>query len=378
MSIKQKIILSCIVMLVVPAVLILILTALLLAVFFLLHPTVELSLYEGLEISNPAVLKLIIIWAIMAVLVVITTCICVTSYLTQSILHPLKEMNQALEHLKRGELDYEFTGSEDLELRELCTSLEALRLRLQESISGELAREQDQKMLLANISHDIKTPITSIQGYVEGILDGVANTPDMQQRYLCTIRSKAKAIQDMVENLSLYSKLELKRVLYHMERTDIFAFLTQVTDEFVLDLQNNHMALECHIASTPAPVKMDREKLRRVFSNLITNAIKYKKEDTGSLSITGEATEHGALITFSDSGKGIDSKDLARVFEGFYRGDPSRNNRIEGNGLGLSISRQIVQDHGGKIWIRSELNKGTDVMILFPLLPTNNQRSEEQ
>lgn len=368
MSIKRKFMICSVIMLVIPVVLILLLSVLLLAVFALLNPTVELSLTEGLEISNPVVMKFIVIWAAMALVVVIATGIAVTSYLSRSILRPLQELNAAMEHMKNGDLNYEFSGSSDAELQELCRSFEELRLKLQTTVAADLAHEQEQRMLLANISHDIKTPITSIRGYVEGILDGVANTPEKMHRYLKTIHVKAGAIELMADNLSLYSKLEMKRVLYHMEITDVFTFLKEVTEEFVLDLQDNDMSLSYDIQEVASPGKLDREKMRRVFANLITNAIKYKKEGHGSLCISGKRTEQGALMTFTDKGAGIAQEDIGRVFEGFYRGDPSRNNKIEGNGLGLSICRQIVQDHGGKIWIRSEKGEGTEVILLLPCL----------
>lgn len=368
MSIKRKFLICSVVMLVIPVVLILLLSVILLAAFALLNPSVEFSLTEGISISDPMVMKFVVIWAAMALMVVLTTGAAITAYLSRSILHPLEELNTAMEHMKEGDLSYEFSGSSDAELQSLCRSFEELRLKLQTTVSEDLAREQEQRMLLANISHDIKTPITSIRGYVEGILDGVANTPEKLERYLKTIHAKAGVIELMADNLSLYSKLEMKRVLYHMEITDIFTFLREITEEFSLDLQDNDMALSYDIQQAASPGKLDREKMHRVFANLITNAIKYKKEGPGSLCISGRRTEQGALITFTDKGTGIASEDIERVFEGFYRGDPSRNNKIQGNGLGLSICRQIVQDHGGKIWIRSEKGEGTEVILLLPCL----------
>lgn len=367
MSIKYKLLISAVIMLVVPAALIIILSALLVGVFTLLDPSVELSLYNGIEVSNPTVVHFIIAWAIMAILVVITTGLCIATYMSRIMLSPLRNLSEALDHMKAGELDYEFAGSGDAELQELCSSFEDLRLKLQRDVRITLQRENEQKMLLANISHDIKTPITSIKGYVEGIRDGIADTPEKQQHYLNTIYTKAEAIEQMAENLSIYSKLELGRVVYNREKTDIFAFIKKIADEFAIDLQTADMELTTDIQDGEAQVLADTEKLRRVFANIITNAIKYKKPGHGSLFIRGEITDNGALISFSDSGRGIAEEDLKRVFDGFYRGDPSRNSKIEGNGLGLSISRRIVNDHGGKIWMRSRAGEGCNVTVLLPV-----------
>lgn len=366
MSIRRKFLICSAVMLVIPVALILLLSVVMLAILAVLHPSVELSLTSGVRISDPVVMQFVLIWGAMAILVVVVTGVAITSYLSRSVLRPLKELNTAMQHMRDGELNYEFSGSGDAELQELCQSFEALRIKLQETVAENLAYEQEQRMLLANISHDIKTPITSIRGYVEGILDGVADTPEKMGRYLRTIHTKAAAVELMADNLSLYSKLEMKRVLYHMEVTDIFGFLREVTEEFELELQDSDMRLAYDIQEGPCPGKIDREKLRRVFANLITNAIKYKKPGQGSLCVGARRTPRGALVTFTDRGAGIAPEDLERVFEGFYRGDPSRNNRIEGNGLGLAICRQIVADHGGKIWIRSQKGQGTEVVVLLP------------
>ena len=132
-----------------------------------------------------------------------------------------------------------------MELQKLCASIEELRLRLKDSVTKDIAREKEHKMLMANISHDIKTPVTSIKGHVEGILDGVASTPEQQAKYLHTILKKAEAIEEMAENLSLYSKLELGRILYHMEICDIATFLHDTADSFVLDAREMGVDLQC-------------------------------------------------------------------------------------------------------------------------------------
>lgn len=369
MSIRKKIWTSLIIMLVIPTALILILSALLLTIFMLLNPTVSFSFYDGFEISNPVIIQFIIFWGIMAITVVIATSLCLSAYLNRHILKPLHDINEAICHITSGNLNYEFAGSNDEELQNLCASIEKLRIRLKESVSKDIAREKEHKMLMANISHDIKTPVTSIKGHVEGILDGVAATPEQQAKYLHTILKKAEAIEEMAENLSLYSKLELGRVLYHMEIDNIVSFLYETADSFLFDARENRIELRYASLGTAAPLyaKFDRTKMRRVFSNIINNAIKYRRPDTDSyLCISAHDSEHGVVLSFSDNGIGIQQKDTEKVFEGFYRSDPSRNSEVKGNGLGLSISRQIIQDHGGKIWIRSTLYEGTEVTILLP------------
>ncbi len=324
MSVKKKLLISAIIMLTVPAVLIVILSVLLVGVFTFLNPSVELSFTDGISISNPAIIRFVIIWAVMAVAVVLATGLCISSYIGRSILTPLKNLSEALEHMKNGDLDYEFTGSGDEEIRRICASFEELRLRLQKNVKLSLEHENEQKMLLANISHDIKTPITSIKGYIEGIRDGVADTPEKISHYLDTVYIKAEAIEQMAENLSIYSKLELGRVQYNKTETDIFEFTRKVAREFELDIIAADMDFFADIPDEKASVMADSEKLRRVFANIITNSIKYKKPGRGRLEISAEKTEDGVFIAFRDDGRGIAKKDIPHIFEGFYRGDPSR------------------------------------------------------
>lgn len=365
MSIKHKILISNIIMLVVPVILILVITVIMVGGFVTQNPEVSVMTEQTYDVSK-YMIQYFIIWGVAAIAVTALTAGCITAYLSRSIIRPIKELDEAMQHIKAGDLHYEFAGSSDVELKELCESFEDLRVRLQESVEADLAREREQKMLMANISHDLKTPITSIKGYIDGIMEGVAGTPEMQEKYLKTIRTKTELLESMVENLSLYSKLELKRAPYDMEIGDICGFLAGTVEEYLLDLQNAEMQVECHIPSEEYLVKFDRQKMHRVFSNIIQNAMKYKKEGTGHLTITVQSTENGVAVNFEDTGIGIKNSDLKKVFEGFYRSDPSRNSRIEGNGLGLAITRQIVEDHSGKIWIRSEEGIGTEVVILLP------------
>ncbi len=368
MSVKKKFIIITAIMMLIPAVLIILLSVLLIGIFSVAGTGGNLSLISGVSVSNPYLSGFVIIWAVSAVLVLAVTAVCVWFYINKTLFRPLKNLSDALDRMKTGDLTCEFAGSGDEELKRLCASFEELRLHLQKNVRKNLRKENEQRMLLANISHDIRTPITSIKGYVEGIRDGIADTPEKRDHYLRTIYMKAEAIEQMAENLSIYSKLELGKVQYNREPLDIFAQAAAAAEEFSLDLQTADIILSVDMPGTAEYVMADSEKLRRVFANIIINAIKYKKSGEGKLDIKGEVTENGVVITFSDSGIGIEEKELSHIFDGFYRGDPSRNSKIEGNGLGLSISRRIVEDHGGKIWARSVVGEGTDIVILLPVL----------
>ncbi|MEG1441612.1 MAG: HAMP domain-containing sensor histidine kinase [Oscillospiraceae bacterium] len=370
MSIKRKILISNIIMLVVPVLLILLLTVFMVAVFVSNNPELgfaALEEYQQTSMFTKFIAKYFVVWGSLAIIVTGVTAMCITMYLSNRIIQPLKDLRIAMEHIKVGDLDYEFSGSNEKELKEVCVAMEDLRLRLKRSVESELAREKEQKMLIANISHDLKTPITSIKGYIEGIKDGVADTPEKMEKYLTTVLSKTEIIESMVENLSLYSHLELSRLPYEMKILDICEFLKKTLNDYTLDLQNANITLKTNITENVL-VKFDEKKMHRVFGNIIGNSIKYKKDNSGTLNINTEITKNGLVITFEDTGVGIKESDIERVFEGFYRSDPSRNSGIEGNGLGLSITRRIIADHGGKIWLRSEEGLGTEIIILLPIV----------
>lgn len=367
MSIKRKLMLITVSMMLIPVVLIIILSLLLATVFSVAEPAAELSIISSTATMNPYIVRLVIIWSIIAAAIIIIVGTVIFTYINQTFLKPLENISSALDKIKKGDLSCEFVGSGDEELKRLCASFEELRLQLQKNVQKELIKENDQKILLANIAHDIRTPITSIKGYVEGILDGVADTPEKRDRYLRTIYSKAVTIEQMTENLLIYSKLELGRIEYCRKVIDIIDLISKTADEFSLDFQSSNVELSLLLPSDSVYVIGDDEKLKRVFSNLITNAIKYKSLDASSLEISARLNNSSVIISFSDNGIGISEKELPHIFDGFYRADPSRNSTVKGNGLGLSISKRIINDHKGKIWARSTLGQGTDIMILLPI-----------
>ncbi len=336
-------------MLVLPVFLMMLISAFILVLAVSYFPGVSIEI-NGLAptLYNPVLRRYAMLWLIVLIVVVAGCCIGVTAYLSRTILKPLKAMSEAMEHLTNGDLDHEILSGGDGEVKEVFDAIERLRIRLKQSVSDEIAREEEHRMLIANISHDLKTPITSIKGYVEGIRDGVAVSPEMTKRYLDTIIAKADSLENMVNNLSLYSKLNAGSE-YDIKEHDILEFAAEVVDEYSIDLKNSGIRAE--VSGEHISVGFDRSKMRRVFSNVIENAIKYRRQDeSNSLRVSVSRDNDYAVVAFADTGIGISGADENNVFKTFFRADPARN--IPGNGLGLSICERIVRRHGGKIWIR--------------------------
>ncbi|QMV43040.1 sensor histidine kinase [Cohnella cholangitidis] len=306
--------------------------------------------------------------AVMVLLILALTNGLLTYLVSRSIIRPLKVLQRATEEIKEGNLDHVVKSRSKDEIGKLSVAFEEMRKKLKESIELQLQYEENRKELVSNISHDLKTPVTAIKGYVEGIMDGVTDSPDKLDKYVRTIYSKAVDMDRMIEELFLISKLELGRLPFHFERVDLGEYLRDCAHELVVDMEKRGIKLELNdLPETAVLIQADREKLKRVLMNILENAMKYMDKADGKVGMNVSVQEGKALIRISDNGQGIEAAALPHIFDRFYRADPSRNSSTGGSGLGLSIARQIVEEHGGRIWADSEAGKGTTVCISIPL-----------
>ena len=221
--------------------------------------------------------------------------------------------------------------------------------------------------MLSNVTHDLKTPLTAIKGYSEGLLDGVADTPEKQEKYLRTIYAKACAMEQLVDELSFFSKVDNERMLYNFQTVPIKEYLLDCIDEISLDLEVQGITLNftCSCADDVRAV-IDPEQIRRVINNIIGNSVKYMDKEKGEVTLRVLCDKDMIWITVEDNGSGIKKKDLPHIFERFYRGDMARGTKKGGTGLGLSIVQSIVKDHGGAIEANSVEGKGTAIRFSVP------------
>lgn len=282
---------------------------------------------------------------------------------TRSILQPLSGLQTAAGEISRGSLNHEVIEQGSYEVRQLCKSFEEMRLKLKESIHMQMKYDDNRKMLVSSISHDLKTPITSIKGYVEGILDGIANTPEKVDKYLKTVYSKALQVDGMIDDLLLYSKLDLNQIPFHFEKTEIGRYFEDCVEENEGELENSQIkvTLQNHL-NGPRYVMIDRERLQRVVMNILDNARKYMNKPQGMITILLRENTGSIIIEIRDNGAGISKEELPLIFDRFYRADAARS-QLSGSGLGLAIARQIVEGHEGKIWAKSSKDEGTSIMI---------------
>lgn len=286
-----------------------------------------------------------------------------TYLVSKSIIKPLKELENAANEIKHGNLDYKISACSKDEIGEVCGSFEEMRSRLKESLEIQQQYEENRKELISNISHDLKTPITSIKGYIEGIKDGIADTPDKMNKYINTIYTKANYMDNLIDDLFLFSKLDLNRVPFDFQIVDIRSYIKDYVEEINFDLDRDSIELTLNIPEKPIMVKVDVQKLNRVIMNIVGNSIKYKAIGMLKINIAVKDKNDYVVIEVKDNGKGISKEGLPYVFDRFFRADTSRETTSGGSGLGLAIVKKIIEEHEGQIWAESKLNEGTTIFF---------------
>ena len=311
------------------------------------------------------------------VIVFLVTGLFLIIWLYAGIIKPINQLKQATRRVKEGDLDFRLEKTGEDEIGELSADFEEMRAHLKTEIDTRIQYEEDLRTLIGNISHDLKTPLTTIKGYAEGMMDGVADTPEKQEKYLKTIRSKAEDMTRMVEELALYTKIDCKSYPYYFEKVRLDDFFVDCIEEDEPELEQKNIKIRLvNLLSEDTEVYADREQLKRITMNIIGNAVKYLSKESGEIVITLSDEISYIRTEISDTGVGIPKKDLPHIFERFYRGDTSRNTGKGGSGLGLAIAKQIVEDHGGTISARSEEGKGT--IISFTLLKVRKDGKEQK
>lgn len=310
---------------------------------------------------NSLISKTLLIDMFIAILLIlIFTSVMLTQWIRRGVFRPIDELNMAMKKIKEGNYDYILQTDAKGEIGDLYRSYEDMRMRLKESVDESARHEKQNREMISNISHDLKTPITAIKGYVEGILDGVADTPEKMDKYLKTIYNKANDMQKLINELTIYSNVENNRIPYNFLRLNVSDYFGDCIEEVGMDLENRN--IELNYSSLVEPDTMiiaDPEQMKKVINNIISNSVKYMDKSKGEIDIRILDEVDSIRIEIEDNGKGIAQKDLSKIFDRFYRTDASRNSAQGGSGIGLSIVRKIIEDHGGYIWATSKEGEGT-------------------
>ena len=297
---------------------------------------------------------------ISAFVILISVALVVGLWVYRSIAVPLVKLKKATQNIKEGNLDFVLDVEGKDEFSELCQDFEEMRRRLKESTEEKSLIEKENRELISNISHDLKTPITAVKGYVEGIMDGVADTPEKMDRYVRTIYNKTNEMDHLINELTFYSKIDTNRIPYTFNKLNVEDYFEDCSEEVGLELETRGIELVyANYVEKDVMVIADGEQIRRVIHNIISNAIKYMDKPKGIIQIRIKDVGDFIQIEIEDNGKGIGPKDLPYIFDRFYRTDVSRISSKGGSGIVLSIVKKILEDHGGKVWATSRLGIGT-------------------
>lgn len=320
------------------------------------------SLFIVTKVSSVVSKPLVFYMYISIVLILLFTSVILIHWIRKGVFQPIREMNIAMHHIANGNFEYVLHCREKNtdEMSELYKSYEDMRLKLKESTEEMKEKEKQNKELVSNITHDLKTPITSIKGYVEGLIDGVADTEEKRDRYIKTIYTKACAMDRLINELTFYSGIDTNRIPYHFHKLNLTDYFNDCVEEVGLDLESKNIRLNyTNLIDPDTLVIADPEQMKKVIDNIIGNSIKYMDKEKGIIDIRLTEDNDSVRMEIADNGKGIAAKDLGNIFERFYRTDTSRNSSQGGSGIGLSIVKKIIEDHGGYVWATSKEGEGT-------------------
>lgn len=360
MKLKTKIILTCIAYILIPLVLFL-------AAFFgiarsLGGITPQLK-FEFDQMTGQMLVEMLIAM----ILILLLTSLMITRWFTTSIYKPISKLNEAMQKIREGDFTYVLeTNKQEGEFATLYRNYEDMRMRLKETAEEKTRQEMKNRELISNISHDLKTPITAIKGYAEGILDGVAATPEKTEKYVRTIYNKAADMDRLINELTTYSRVENDRIPYKFLRINVANYFDDCVEEIGLDLEQRGMDFTySNLLPQDTLVIADPEQLKKVINNIISNSIKYIDKPKGKIDIRLIDQNDSILVEIEDNGRGISQADLAHIFDRFFRTDASRNSAQGGSGIGLSIVKKIIEDHGGYIWASSKEGESTCMHIVL-------------
>jgi len=324
----------------------------------ILIPDIDLVKAFKLLMLLPMIMIVLFILTIIALIFVLS------KILADGIIKPLRELNYAAERISAGDLEFEMTYDKDDEFGKLCQEFDHMRLKLKDSLNKQVQYEKSRRQLIASISHDLKTPLTSIKGYVEGLQDGLVTDDNTYQRYLRVIWDKSNRLNHLIDDLFIFSKMELGEFKIEPVGLDSDMLLDELLSTREMELRDRDVSF---IVKRPFPqVKLlvDVHRIGQVLDNLIDNALKFTDSKIEVHSIVEENT---LVILISDDGVGMDKDDLPYIFDHFYKIDKVRNTNSKGTGLGLAICKELVEAHDGSIHVKSREGRGTTFKIVLPI-----------
>lgn len=309
---------------------------------------------------------------IIVIVVILLTNRLLTRMMIKNIITPLDTLVYGVHQIRDGNLSYRIDYSGQDEFAAVCSDFNEMAERLLDMVNARQQDEENRKELIAGISHDLRTPLTSIKTYVEGIELGMASTPQIQKRYLGTIKDKTKDLEHIINQLFLFSKLDIGEFPMQTETIDFGKFLSEFTKDISSEYEQKGLQIDFTDETRNVMVRIDKVQFRNVLINILENSVKYGNKDNGIMRISCH-TDHAAAVTFTDNGPGVPKDTLEKLFNLFYRGDKARSNTSQGSGLGLAIAAKIIGLLDGSISAVNASEGGLSITVTLPII----ERDEE-
>lgn len=298
--------------------------------------------------------------------------------LERKIVKPIEKLREGVEKISTGDYTVRVENNSFNEIGILTRAFNDMASKLEEGEKLKVEYEENRKSLIANISHDLKTPITSINGYIEFIVDGKIESKEKVDGYLKTIQSNINYMNRLIDDLFLFSQLDVQKLEFTFAKTNIKFYMMDVIDEFTFILEEEKIGFKYNDnIKEDIYVNIDGKRIYRTIRNIIGNAIKYGAKDDLAIEVTLYNDNDFVFIDIMDNGPGIEKEHLKHVFERFYRIDKERTKDLLSTGLGLAIAKEIVEAQGGDIKVKSELNEGTTFTISLPLYNEEDMEYKE-
>ena len=278
----------------------------------------------------------------------------------------VREIIQGIEKMKNGNFTDEIPVRGNDEFSEIADSINEMRRNLGETLAQQKMVEQTKDELVTNVAHDLRTPLTSILGYLDLLQQKDTLTEEQQQKYLGIVTTKARQLETLIKDLFDYTRYDKDKVKIKKEVLDLNLFMPQLVDEFYPSFMENHLNCVTHFCEGSLNIEGNGELLARAIGNLMSNAIKYGADGKLLEVYTGRLSDY-AFVAIVNYGRVIPSEDLEKIFDKFYRVENSRSLKTGGTGLGLTIAKNIVTLHDGNIWAMSGDN-GTRFQMEIPLV----------
>ncbi len=310
---------------------------------------------------SPSVLAILLV---IAVLCIIAVSVIAARWISNSILVPLEQLKKGADMIAGGDLDYALTYSGQDEFGDVCSEFNYMRLQLKEARDEQKRHEEESRELLRGISHDLRSPLTSIKGYAHGLQDGIADTEEKRQRYYDAILRRADDLERLTRSLSHLVKLEDDKSMLQLTKVCFDEYIRQFLLEKESWITEQKIHVDYHTEDINAEVLIDIYEMQRVFLNLFENTVRYRLKDSSRVDLSVVRRGQEIEIRFTDDGPGVASRHLKHLFESFYRVDESRTSPEKGSGLGLAVVKKIIEGENGRVCAVSD--QGLSIVMVLP------------